>query len=214
MPEREPWERPTTNPANRLIPPKGEYRDPRFLTDGEYRRLKLQVAHRPRDAAIVELVLQTGIRLTEPAQLTLRDVALPRRINDDEKNTGELVVRQGKGRRDRTLSLNYLACQALHTYLLVRPPVVTNALFVSKFKRPIAPRGFQWILEKHYRAAGIDRASVHSLRHTYGTHSVKSGMNLRVVQEMMGHANLATTSRYVSLARELMDREVQQHALK
>lgn len=159
-------------------------------------------------------MLQTGIRLAELSRLTLRDVTLPQTISPSPKHIGELRVAQGKGRKDRAISLNHLACGALITYLQVRPQVETSALFVSKFKRPIAPRGFQWILEQHFQAAGIDRATVHALRHTFGTQSVKAGMNPRVVQAMMGHANLATTSRYVSLARELMDEEVQKFALK
>jgi site-specific recombinase XerD len=203
----------TMNVAHRLIPPESEERTPRVLDEDEYKRLKLTVTHEPRDAAIVELLLQTGIRLGELARLTLADVKLPTKITPDPTNTGELYIRQGKGRKDRVLSLNHKVCRALKTYLMVRPPLPSPALFTSKFQRPITPRGYEWILAKHLKAAGIRNASVHTLRHTFGTHMVKSGSNLRTVQEMMGHADLKTTSLYVSLARDMMNKDVQEHAL-
>jgi len=201
------------NPANRLIPPRSEERTPRVLTEEEYKRLQLAVANEPRDAAIIELLLQTGIRLSELARLTINDITLPNKINADPGNVGELVVRQGKGRKDRVLSLNYKVCRVLKTYLKLRPQIPTPALFISKFKAPITPRGFEWIVGQYLKKANVRGASVHTLRHTFGTHMVKNGSNLRTIQEMMGHADLKTTSIYVSLARDMMDKDVQEHAL-
>lgn len=201
------------NPARRLIPPRSEERTPRVLTEEEYKRLQLAVANEPRDAAIIELLLQTGIRLSELAELTINDITLPTKINADPGNVGELIVRQGKGRKDRVLSLNYKVCRVLKTYLKLRPQVSTFALFVSKFKTPITARGFEWIVGQYFEKANIRNATVHTLRHTFGTHMVKNGSNLRTIQEMMGHADLKTTSIYVSLARDMMDKDVQEHAL-
>lgn len=201
------------NPARRLIPPRSEERTPRVLTEEEYKRLQLVVANEPRDAAIIELLLQTGIRLSELAKLTINDITLPTKINADPGNTGELVVRQGKGRKDRVLSLNYKVCRVLKTYLKLRPPISTLALFISKFKTPITARGFEWIVGQYFKKANIRNASVHTLRHTFGTHMCKNGSNLKTIQEMMGHADLKTTSIYVSLARNMMDKDVQEHAL-
>jgi len=90
---------------------------------------------------------------------------------------------------------------------------MTQGLFLSKFKRPVTPRGIEWLVNKYFDEAGIHRASVHSLRHTFGTHMVKRGTNLRVVQEAMGHKDLKTTSLYVGLAREQMNKEMQENAL-
>jgi site-specific recombinase XerD len=196
-----------------LIPPHTEEHTPRVLTTEEYKRLQLAVANNPRNAAIIELLLQTGIRLSELARLTLADIQLPTKINQEPGNTGALTIRQGKGRKDRTLSLNYKACRALKTYLQVRPKTDLPALFISKFKTPITPRGYEWIVKQYLTAAKIPNASVHALRHTFGTHMAKNGANLKTIQEMMGHADLKTTSRYVSLARDLMDKDVQAHAL-
>lgn len=201
------------NVAHRLVPPQVESREPRVLSDEEYQRLQLQVRGQHRDAAIIELMLQTGIRLGELAKLTLGDVRLPTKITVDPEHTGELRVRQGKGRKDRYIDLNYKVCWALKAYLETRPPVPSPALFVSKFKRAMTPRGIQKRLEKHLIAAGISEAHPHSLRHTAGTHLIAAGASPRTVQELLGHKSLATTSLYISLARKQSKKDVQAYAL-
>ncbi len=84
------------NPARELIPPEREHKEPRFLTTQEYRALLRACAHQTRDAAIIELILQTGVRLSEVARLTVDDVELPARINRDPSNTGSIFI-HGKG---------------------------------------------------------------------------------------------------------------------
>ena len=201
------------SPARHLIPPRKETRTPRVLSESEYKNLQLAVANEPRDAAIVELLLQCGIRLSELTHLTINDVQLPNKISQDMENVGTLFIRQGKGRKDRILALNHKVCKAIKNWLRVRPPADSSALFCSKFKTPITQGGFQWIIKQYFIKAGITNAHLHSLRHTFGTHMVKKGTNLRVVQEMLGHNSLQTTSLYISLARELMDKQVQENAL-
>lgn len=203
----------TNNPARHLIPPRKESRTPRVLTETEYKNLQLAVANEPRDAAIIELLLQCGIRLSELTHLTINDVQLPTKISQEMKDVGTLFVRQGKGRKDRILALNFKVCKALKNWLRIRPQTDSSALFCSKFKTPITPGGFQWIIKQYFKQEGITNAHLHSLRHTFGTHMVRKGTNLRVVQEMLGHNSLQTTSLYVSLARELMDKQVQENAL-
>lgn len=200
------------NPARELIPPEREYKEPRFLSAQEYRALLRACAHETRDAAIIELILQTGIRLSEVARLSVYDVELPPRINRDPANTGSLFI-QGKGRKQRTLPLNYKACRALKAWLAVRPNIPHPALFVTKFREPMGPRAIQRAVEKYLKEAGIANASVHSLRHTFATHHVARGTDLRTVQEALGHADLKTTSIYVSTAKEAMKRDLQDHAL-
>ena len=90
---------------------------------------------------------------------------------------------------------------------------VTHGLFLSKFKRPVTPRGIEWIVNKYFDEAGIQRVSVHSLRHKFGTYMMKRGTNMRVVQEAMGHKDLKTISLYVGLARKQMNKKVQENAL-
>ena len=197
-----------------LIPPALESKEPRVLTMAEYRRLREVVRDQTRDAAIVEVLLQTGIRLGELARLRLDDISVPQRIGVAADAAGSLSVRQGKGRKDRTVTLNHRACEALAAYLQVRPgATLFREVFLTKHRKPMKPRAYQAMLERSFAKAGIERAHPHTLRHTFGTHMVKAGANLRSVQEMMGHSDLKTTSRYVSLARTQMDKEMQTHAL-
>jgi integrase/recombinase XerC len=198
--------------SRRLVPPKTEQKEPRVLTKREYTALIRACAHHPRDSAIIELLLQTGTRLSEVARLTLDDVELPKRISRSPDTLGRLHV-IGKGRKDRWIPLNYKACRALRTWLNVRPEVEHDALFVSKFKEPLGARSIQHVVKKHLHEAGIKGASVHTLRHTFATHHVAQGTSLRTVQEILGHADLKTTSIYVQLAQEVVRKELQEHAL-
>lgn len=202
----------TYNPAEQLAPPERESREPRFLTAQEYQALLRACSHQPRDAAIIELLLQTGTRLSEVARLSISDIELPARINRDPENTGSICI-QGKGRKTRTLPLNYKACRALKAWLSVRPDVDHSALFVTKFREAMGKQAIQRTVKKYLKDAGIQNASVHTLRHTFGTHHVARGTNLKTIQEALGHESLNTTSIYISTAKAAMKRELQNHAL-
>ncbi len=198
--------------AARLIPPKPNKKEPRFLSEDEYRRLLRTCSHNARDAAIVEVFLQTGMRLSELARLTVADVELPRRITRDLDNTGSVQVRRKGGRIER-IPLNYKACQALAAYLKIRPSIDHTGLFVSKFGKPMSGRAVEYMVGKYLKEARIASASVHTLRHTMATHHVARGTDLKTVQETLGHASLATTSIYVSLAKQAQKKALQEHAL-
>ena len=198
--------------SERLVPPKSEQREPRVLSREEYEALLRACSHHARDSAIMELLLQTGLRLSEAAQLILDDVQLPGKIGRDAEAMGRLHV-IGKGRKERWIPLNYKACRALRTWTQVRPGLDADALFVTKCRQPIGPRAIQHPVAKYLMEAGIKGASVHTLRHTFATHHVAKGTSLRTVQEVLGHADLKTTSIYVQLAQEAVKRDLQDHAL-
>ena len=198
--------------ALRLIPPKTEQKEPRVLTKMEYTALLRACSHQPRDSAVIELLLQTGLRLSEVARLTVDDLELPNRIERDPNTVGRLHI-IGKGRKDRWIPLNYKACRALKTWFKMRPEVDHDALFVTKFGKSMGPRSTQHVVKKYLIEAGIKGASVHTLRHTFATHHVAQGTSLRTVQELLGHADLKTTSIYVQLAQEAVKKELQDHAL-
>jgi integrase/recombinase XerC len=202
----------SANVADRLIPPTPEQVEPRFLSEAEYKALLRACSHRPRDAAIVELLLQTGMRLSELAKLRLGDIELPKRVTKDPDNMGSVRVRR-KRNKVATIPLNYKTCQALKAWLKVRPSVDHDGLFVTKFKTAIKPRAIQYLVEKYLREAGIEGASVHTIRHTFGTHHAAKGTDLKVIQETLGHNNLATTSIYVSLAKKAQRQALQKNAL-
>jgi len=200
------------NIAEQLIPPSVQKHEPRFLSEAEYQRLLRECSHKPRDAAIIELYLQTGMRLSELARLQLVDIEIPKRITPDPDNMGAVRVRR-KGGKYVYIPLNHKACKAIAAYLTVRPDIIgETALFISQFKRPISIRAIQERVTKYAKEAGI-QASVHTLRHTMATHHVARGTDLKTVQETLGHADLKTTSIYVSLAKTAQRKALQEHAL-
>ncbi|MDQ5853639.1 MAG: tyrosine-type recombinase/integrase, partial [Chloroflexota bacterium] len=108
---------------------------------------------------------------------------------------------------------NHKACKALAAYLKIRIDVGSPALFLSQFKQPMSTRAIQQRVDKYLSEAGIEGASVHTLRHTMATHHVARGTDLKTVQETLGHASLATTTIYVSLAKNAQRKALQEHAL-
>ena len=202
------------NPTKKLIPPSAEHNQPRVLSEGEYENLRAAAAYNVRDLAIIELLLQTGMRRAELTTLKVTDIALPARITKDPGNVGSVTI-HGKGRRTRTVTLNWKACAALKSYLAVRTKKESEspALFLTKFAKGIGTRSVNNLIVKYLGEAHIPNATVHTLRHTFATHSVKKGTKLDVVRKALGHSSLATTSIYVDLAREVMDEEMQKNAL-
>ncbi len=201
-----------TSPAARLIAPRAIKKEPRFLSEEEYRRLLRACSHHARDAAIIEVFLQTGMRLSELARLTRSDVELPKRITRDLESMGSVRV-QRKGGKIERIPLNYKACQALAAYLKVRPKVQHDGLFVTKFKTRMTSRAIEYMVAKYLAETGISGASVHTLRHTMATHHVARGTDLKTVQVTLGHASLATTTIYVSLSKQAQKKALQEHAL-
>jgi len=201
-----------TDVATRLPLPRQPKREPRFLSEREYKDLLRVCSHHPRDAAMLELFLQTGMRLSELAGLTIGDLEMPTKPTPDPDNVGYARVRR-KGGKVETIPLNYKACKALRTYLALRPVCDHDTVWVSKFKTPMGKRAIQATVAKYLREARIEGASVHSLRHTMATHHVARGTDLKTVQETLGHADLATTALYVSLARKAQRKALQDHAL-
>ena len=112
------------------------------------------------------------------------------------------------------MTLNYKACRAIKAYLAIRPKVDDEeALFPTKFHKPLGTRSIRTIVGKYLKEAGIAGASTHALRHTFATHHVRKGTKLDVEHQALGHESLATTSVYVGLARKVMDQELQKNAL-
>lgn len=119
----------------------------------------------------------------------------------------------GKGRKTRNITLNWKACMALKRYLDVRPDVPYPEIFITKFKKPMGPRSIENTVGKYLRLARIEGATVHTMRHSFATAHVRKGTSLKVLQAALGHANLSTTSRYVGLVAEEMNRQLQENAL-
>jgi site-specific recombinase XerD len=119
----------------------------------------------------------------------------------------------GKGRKERTLVLNAKICEALSTWLSARPDVETDALFVSKKHQRLSKRQIQNVVYKYFDRAGIDKACVHTLRHTMATHHYAMGTDILTIKEILGHENLETTTIYIALAKKQQAIYMQKNAL-
>jgi len=194
------------SPADDLLPPEREERPPRILTEGEYTRLRNAASDHPRDAALIELALQTGLRLGEIARLRVADIVLP--PPSAETAVGQVRV-AGRGSRSRTVTLNARACAALADYLAGREPSASPSLFLTKFAKGIGPRGIENIVTKYCEEINLLGVSVHSLRHTMAVQMLRRGATPAVVGKALGHGSPETTGIYVDLARDAMDAELQ-----
>ncbi len=198
------------NPARRVQLPQREEKEPRYLTKPEYERL-LSVIHKPRDRAIIQLILHTGMRLSEVQRATLSDlISFPKRVVKD--SYGELRI-HSKGPKVRTVYLLDKACGALKEWLDVRPDVESDALFLSRRRRPLSARAIQYVVEKYLKAANIRGAGVHSLRHTFATHHLAAGTSLKTLQKNLGHKDLSTTSTYLHIIKEKELEQLRYHQL-
>ena len=185
--------------------PKAEERTPQILYGHEYKALLYEARDNIRDQAILQVFLQTGIRVGELCSLTLEDIDLEAR---------ELSVRQGKGLRDRTIPMTRDACQALEQYLSHRKDSGMTQVFLTKYGTPLDPRAVNYLVQKYVRSASIRKhVSAHTLRHTAATHRADKGMPLRSLQAMLGHKSMETTYRYIHLARASLRQEIEATAL-
>lgn len=178
------------DPARNLEHPKFENKPPRILSELEYRALRDAARSDLRIFAIIELFLQTGIRIGELAKLTLDDVML-------EGTNPTLHVRPEEGSVERTIPLNRPAVEAVRRYLEVRPKTQNKALFVTKTGKPLLIRNIRTAIDRYFRLAGIKDAKVNDLRHTWIAHHLSSGTPLLLISKLAGHKRVSTTERYL-----------------
>jgi site-specific recombinase XerD len=195
------------DPTVGLSAPKGTGRLPRVLTTAEINRLldetppltpaegesgEAAAAHRALDDAVLEVLYGSGLRVSELCSLTLAAVDLP----------GRQLTVWGKGAKQRRVPLSEPAVAALERWLTHRGGVAGQdageAVFVNRRGRPLSPRDVRRVLDR--RAASP--TNPHALRHSFATHLLDGGADLRAVQELLGHADLATTQIYTHVSKE------------
>lgn len=191
-----------TNPAAALRAPRQDSKLPHFLSSEDVAEL-LDAPDMSksglRDRAILEVLYSTGLRVSELVTLDLEDVDL----------SAEMVHARGKGKRERLAPIGRPAIKALRAYIGVREPNPEkqkrdgNAVFLNKHGTRLTTRSVRRVLDKHIKLAGLDgRTSPHTLRHSFATHLLDSGADLRSIQELLGHADIATTQIYTHLTAE------------
>lgn len=179
------------NPAEPVSHPRYEISPPRILSKMEYRALRDAARNDPRASVIIELLLQTGMRIGELARLQLEDIT--------EK---EIKIRPYESSPGRIVPLNSAAKKAVERWIAFRPKSETNHLLVTKTGRPLLVRNIRTSLTRFFRLAGIKNATINSLRHTFIAHQLMAGVPVNLVQKIVGHKRLSTTEKYLDLVKE------------
>ena len=174
--------------AQALQHPKFENKDPRILTKLEYRALRDAARADTRMLAVIEVLLQTGVRIGELAKIRVEDVNL-------ENQT--IHVPLSEDTREREIPLNKPASEAVSKYLNIRPKSPSHALFITKTGRPLLIRNIRTAIDRYFRIAGIKEAKVNDLRHTWVAFQLQAGVSLLTVSKLAGHKRLTTTERYL-----------------
>jgi len=193
------------SPVRAIRTPKQERRLPKFLDPDEIERLldapKGADLLTLRDKAILETLYSTGMRVSEVCQLNLEDM----------DSLGEVVRVRGKGKKERLAPLGSYALAAIQRYLRARqsaPDAATfdrKPLFLNRHGRRLNQRSVRRKLAKYLAAAGLDpNVSPHTLRHSFATHMLNRGADLRAVQELLGHRSLSTTQIYTHVTMRRM----------
>ncbi|HET9946881.1 MAG TPA: tyrosine-type recombinase/integrase [Patescibacteria group bacterium] len=176
----------TDDPSLLVAHPEYQLATPRILTPTEYRALRDAARQDARMFAIIELLLQTGIRIGELAELHMEDI-----------RPEGLYIRPFEKHEERIVPLNRPAKEALDRYLKTRPQVEENKIFVTKSGRPFLIRNIRTAVERYFRLAEIKNAKVNDLRHTFIAHHLKHGVSLVLLSKIVGHKRLSTTERYL-----------------
>jgi integrase/recombinase XerC len=185
-----------TNPILSVASPKLDKHLPQFLTEEEVTRLIESSLPKDemglRDRAILETFYSTGMRISELVSLSQEDLDF----------IGGVVKLKGKGKKERIAPIGDKAISSLRDYLEKRKKQ-SSAVFLNKRGTRITDRGVRNIVGKYLKASGMKQGvSPHTLRHSFATHLLNRGADLRTVQELLGHANLSTTQIYTHLTTE------------
>lgn len=185
----------TGSPAERLRAPRVKVPLPRVLQVDEASRLA-ESPLRPRDRALIEVAYGSGLRVSEVVALDVDDVDLSGRV---------ILVRRGKGRKDRVVPLGEGAAGAVAALLVARGGA-PGALFLNRSGRRLSSRSAYTVVHEAGREEGLPDVHPHALRHSFATHLLSAGADIRAIQEMLGHASMSTTQRYTRLDLDTLQR--------
>ena len=174
--------------------PKLARKLPEILTKDEVKRLLEQLNH-TKSRILIKLLYSSGIRLSECLSLKAEDLEMSDKIG---------WVRSGKGGKDRMFILSEDVCKDLSNYFNERN-ISSGAIFKNSKGKNLSPRNVQKIVKKAAQKAGINKnITPHKLRHSFATHLLEAGTDIRIIQELLGHSNLQTTQIYTKASQEQM----------
>ncbi|MBU2632407.1 tyrosine-type recombinase/integrase [Patescibacteria group bacterium] len=176
----------TDDPSLLIDHPTYQLAPPRMLNPTEYRALRDAARSDPRMYAIIEVLLQAGVRIGELAALRLEDI-----------KKDSLYIKPFEKHESREVPLNKRAKEALESYLKARPESKDDHIFITKSGKPFLIRNIRTAIERYFRIADIKNAKVNDLRHTFVSHHLKQGVSLVLLSKILGHKRLSTTERYL-----------------
>ncbi len=180
----------TSDPSSSVAHPKIESSPPKFFSQMEYRALRDVTRNDTRIAAIVELILQTGLRISEVASIKTADI----------KN-GTLKIAAFATQPERVVPLNKPASDVLDLYMKIRPKSDAVYIFISKNGKPLAVRNIRASITRYVQKAELPSYSVNDLRTTFMVENLKAGVDIVLLSQVSGHKRLSTTERYLELAQ-------------
>lgn len=179
----------STDVSASVAHPKIEGTLPKFLSPMEYRALRDVTRSDVRIAAIIELILQTGLRISEVASLKTENV-----------KDGSMKIEAYVTQPERNVPLNKPANDILNSYLAIRPKVESPYVFISKNGKPLAVRNIRASIARYIQRAELPNYSVNDLRTTFIVENLKAGVDIVLLSQVSGHKRLSTTERYLELA--------------
>jgi integrase/recombinase XerC len=192
------------SPTTGIDTPKREKNSRQYLRSDEYTKMLSLAGANPRNYAILQVFLQTGIRVSELAHLKIEDIDFVK----------PAITVRGKGKQEREIALEKKGIHALKSYLAVRVDRISPRVFLNYQGEPISERGIRKLVVKYRKEAGITKkASCHTLRHTFATYKAEKGVSPFQLQQWLGHANLNTTQIYVHLGKQNAKKVMEQTSL-
>ncbi|HKB88097.1 MAG TPA: tyrosine-type recombinase/integrase [Patescibacteria group bacterium] len=180
----------TSDPSSSVAHPKIDNALPKFLNQLEYRALRDVTRSDARIAGIVELILQTGLRISEVAALKVACLK-------DQEMTIEAYATQPQ----RSIPLNKPAKDVIEAYIRIRPKADSPYVFISKNGKPLAVRNIRASIARYMQRAELPNYSVNDLRTTFMVENLKNGVDIVLLSQVSGHKRLSTTERYLELAQ-------------
>ena len=189
------------NPAEMVKPPKQDQKLPRIENSEDISKMMeedfISTKMKLRNSTIIEVLYGSGMRVSELRNLLLENINL---------ESGEIKVK-GKGNKERIVLIGEKAVNSIKKYLDFERKTTsnTNYLFLNKFGNPISTRSIQRIVKKYSQIAGLhEDFHTHTLRHSFATHMLDGGADIKVVQELLGHSSPTTTQIYTHISKEKM----------
>ena len=184
------------NPSLEVSHPKYTSAPPRIFTKLEYRALRDLTKEDPRTYALIEILLQTGVKIGELAEIRLEDI-----------KEATIFIRPYGKTIPREIPFNKAVKKSVDDYIKIRPSSKDNHLFITRTGHALLIRNIRQIISRCFREIGIEAATVNDLRNTFIAHQLKNGASVEYIARLVGHRRLSSTERFLNVVKEATERK-------